>query len=309
MVFICFFLNYLFTFLKNCDIIPITEETKMNASNNSDTRLGYIKKPAHYVHDVHWATELHKHGFWEITVVKKGQSIHYVNGKQHVMNAGDILVMRPSDTHKYEITIGDDYTYLHTDIYATSFELKQVCDAIYPSCYDIMLNKLTADRITLNAETFRYIKSQITKLLYYQNFTDEIKTLSIYKPLLSSVVSAFVEEESLKSSEMPAWITNLIIKMNTPSSLSYTVDELAKSVNYSHSYVARTFKKYMNVTLIEYFTRLKIDYSVNLLKNTKLSMLDISSLLGYSSLSHFIRTFEKYYKCSPALYRKEMLNL
>ena len=50
---------------------------------------------------------------------------------------------------------------------------------------------------------------------------------------------------------------------------------------------------------------LKLSYAAKLLQTTDLIVLDISSKVGYSSLSHFNRVFKATYHLTPSEYRNK----
>ena len=65
------------------------------------------------------------------------------------------------------------------------------------------------------------------------------------------------------------------------------------------------FKSHTGKTLKNYHNELKINYAMELLKNKKMSILKISTTLGYNSLSHFIKLFKSYTSLTPNEYRKQ----
>jgi AraC-like DNA-binding protein len=52
-----------------------------------------------------------------------------------------------------------------------------------------------------------------------------------------------------------------------------------------------------------YLTHLRIEWSKHLLLDDNMSVHDVSSAVGYSSVSHFIHTFTKYTKCTPTQFK------
>ena len=97
--------------------------------------------------------------------------------------------------------------------------------------------------------------------------------------------------------------------MNDPSVLQSSVENLAHIVNFSHGYLCKIFKNYTGERLIDYFTKMKLDYSKTLMYNPQLNLLQISSMIGYDSLSHYIRVFKKFNSMTPQVYRKKVLNM
>lgn len=84
------------------------------------------------------------------------------------------------------------------------------------------------------------------------------------------------------------------------------ISELCDNVGYSQSYLSSLFKKETGLSLLQYVHKLKIEQACNLLYATSLSLSEISNLLAYSSLSHFVNTFHKIMNITPQAYRKSI---
>lgn len=83
-----------------------------------------------------------------------------------------------------------------------------------------------------------------------------------------------------------------------------TVEELATQCFYSPKYFSRIFKEYYGLTITEYIQKKKIEESCRLLKETNLSIAEISHRIGYNDSVRFYRYFKKFYNISPNQYRK-----
>jgi AraC-like DNA-binding protein len=70
------------------------------------------------------------------------------------------------------------------------------------------------------------------------------------------------------------------------------------------SYLCNHFKKETGKTITEYINELKVRESKRLLKNSKLSLIEISTRLGFSSQSYFHIVFKKHTGITPQEFRK-----
>lgn len=88
-------------------------------------------------------------------------------------------------------------------------------------------------------------------------------------------------------------------------SRSITLQLLSDEMNISKVYLCRIFKKYKNVTPIDYFNRLKIERSQELLDQfSSLPLQKISDMLGFNDVYYFSKVFKKIVGISPSAYRK-----
>lgn len=83
---------------------------------------------------------------------------------------------------------------------------------------------------------------------------------------------------------------------------SFTLESMTQSLNISQSHASRTFKKYMNTSIVKYSKELKIKRAQALLKEN-MSITEIGELLGFYDQSHFSRTFKSIVGISPQEYR------
>ena len=81
------------------------------------------------------------------------------------------------------------------------------------------------------------------------------------------------------------------------------VNDIIGLSSYSHSHFIKLFKKYVGKTIIEYVADLRLSYAAKLLSTTDLSVITVSSSVGYDNSSFFAQKFKNKFKVSPAEYR------
>ncbi len=89
--------------------------------------------------------------------------------------------------------------------------------------------------------------------------------------------------------------------------LNYTkIDSLsclAKECNISDAYFRQIFKKQFGITPCTYRNNLRMEKAKQYLEYSDTSISEISELLGFSTVSHFIKQFKSYYNTTPLQYR------
>lgn len=76
-------------------------------------------------------------------------------------------------------------------------------------------------------------------------------------------------------------------------------DELAAHAGVSLRQLERLFRKYLNVSPAEQYLSLRLDRSRNLLRQTTLSVTEIAIVTGFSSSSHFSRSYRARFGQAP----------
>ena len=82
-----------------------------------------------------------------------------------------------------------------------------------------------------------------------------------------------------------------------------TVDKMARDLCRGRSRLSTDFKRETGVNLSQYITEQKIEEGKKLLRYTDKPAVDIAFYLGFSSQSHFSRTFKQYVGVTPNEYR------
>lgn len=83
-----------------------------------------------------------------------------------------------------------------------------------------------------------------------------------------------------------------------------TMEELSNVFFFNKDYIMRTFKKELNLTIIEYINKKRIYNSLDELHNTNDMMLKVALKHGYSSQEYYSELFSKYIGVNPLTYRK-----
>ena len=86
-----------------------------------------------------------------------------------------------------------------------------------------------------------------------------------------------------------------------------SLDEIAKNLHYTPSYIEHSFKKANGIPLMRYVRNLKIEKAKELLVTTSNSVLQISESVGFEDSNYFTAVFKKDVGLSPKDYRNKNL--
>jgi AraC family transcriptional regulator len=78
-----------------------------------------------------------------------------------------------------------------------------------------------------------------------------------------------------------------------------TIRELSRKVAINECYLKKGFKEMFGTTIFDFFQSQRMEHAKYLLYEKRLSVTDVSSLLGYSSISHFSTAFKKHTGLKP----------
>jgi AraC-like DNA-binding protein len=106
-----------------------------------------------------------------------------------------------------------------------------------------------------------------------------------------------------KKSEIKSPVDTIIDLIDENYCDEISLGHLSSVVNLNPSYISRIFKEKTGKNIFEYVNEKRIKKAAHLLKNTNLSVLEISMMVGFNNLSFFNRTFRKLMNTSPREYR------
>ncbi|NRD76968.1 response regulator transcription factor [Bacillus sp. BRMEA1] len=84
-----------------------------------------------------------------------------------------------------------------------------------------------------------------------------------------------------------------------------TLTEVAKQFHFNPSYLSSYFSTHMREGFVEYLNKIRIEQATKLLKEGKVSISEISGMVGYSDHSYFCKVFKKVKGLSPSQYKRK----
>lgn len=118
--------------------------------------------------------------------------------------------------------------------------------------------------------------------------------------IIQNIASAPELQEKHSSTDKAELLKN---KIDSLTDFSVPFDELIKEFYYTKSHIIRVFKKKYGITPYNYLLEHKLDTAKLLLKNTAMSIAEISLRLGFSNAHYFSNFFSNRTGVSPKEYR------
>lgn len=83
-------------------------------------------------------------------------------------------------------------------------------------------------------------------------------------------------------------------------------EDLASYVGLSRRQLQRLFHRYLSCTPSRYYLQIRLQRARQLLRQTGMSLVEISASTGFASSSHFSKSYKEYYGHSPSNERREL---
>ena len=257
----------------------------------------------------------HIHEFWEITYTVSGKLKNLVN--ERAVNCEpftQFLIMKPGDIHEIKPDNGDfspfEAKFYHRDIYVSDEKMHSVCKKLAPDLYEELSAQTEPVCITLRNNILECLEGTLNLFNSVEQCSVSTATLlpSIHTSIVATLLGLYIENKVRRCKQFPKWIEDFFKKLNTEEFLTKSVKDIVAEFSYSHSYICRSFKKYVGKTMMQCINEAKIRYSTILLMDKTTSVLEVALRLNYKSQSAYITAFKAVYSMSPNKWRKENLS-
>ncbi|WP_058306560.1 helix-turn-helix domain-containing protein [Gracilibacillus massiliensis] len=222
----------------------------------------------------------------------EGRSQVKVNDKIHIVEKGDLLIIKPGET--YELYVedgqqsGDFHLYCEGEWIDTRFHQAPTLanitleDTVLDLWHHLIIEGRRPQK-ERNSELTQYLLSALCVSL--ERSLDK-KTSTIYRPYVVTKMMRYIEENATKQ--------------------GFQVQDIANLSNLSVSRCVHIFKEHVHMTIIEYAQSIRISAAINQMKYTTMTLENISHNCGFGSYSYFHRVFKNKFGVSPSSYRKKV---
>ncbi len=244
--------------------------------------------------------ELHYHNYYEFFLTISGKVIQVINGRWQILPEHSLQLIRPHDEHTYIKEQGD---FSFANLTFTKETMHLLLDYIGDSVKEI-LNHDTPPTVLLSEDDFSKIMSKLNELNTVSIEDKKIMTVKM-KFILSEILSFFIDEDAHKEkNQIPLWLSHLTHSLQKSENINMTLSDMSRLTQKSREHISRSFKKYLGLTVSEFMTAQRLNYSANLLLNTNLSAVDICFECGFQNVSWFYRKFKEKFSTTPLQFRR-----
>ena len=260
----------------------------------------------------HFKHEEESHDFWEIVYADKGNIVCTSYGKEILLRHGEMIFHKPDEPHSLA---ADGQS--APNVFVICFE-----------CRSDVMRFFEGRKIRLTKKNVKYVYSIIeeAKKTFDMPFSDpdtkrmkllpsptlggeqliknqlEIMLINIMRSLTETDTGneIFLYKNQLDSKLVDEVIS--ILENNVHSRIS--IDQIWSLISYSRAYIFKEFKQATGKSVMEYLTALKIEKAKQMLRETDMSVKEISESLCFDTPNYFSKTFKKFAMSTPTAYKK-----
>lgn len=252
----------------------------------------------------------HDHEFFEIVYVLSGKCENNIFGSTDTLGQGDLCLMSPSVKHSIWTEDGLIINILIRrstiqNVFSNIFRGSGIISDFFTS--SIYLRDF-ATCLIFRTDGDKYIREQILGM-----FGEQIDADIYSESIISSMLMIFFNKlaRSYKNTAgYPQTVkeqnesVSQIVSMITDDFADITLPDIAEKLGYSVVYCSGYIKKITGCTFSELLKKIRLQKAEDLLKNTALSISEISAVCGYENPENFNRTFRHCYGMPPSVFRE-----
>ncbi len=153
-------------------------------------------------------------------------------------------------------------------------------------------------------EIFHNLKNMDTAKSIMLNIQSElINKESNYQEHILALLLEFITTPDIVPKSLPRWSVQLHEILNDHWNQDFSLDQLSTMLNVHPVTISKKFRSYYGCTLGEYKRKIRVERSIDFIRNRDLSLSEIAHYCGFSDQSHFIRNFKAQTKLLPSFYR------
>ncbi len=267
-----------------------------------------------------WSYPNHRHANFEFLYCAEGEIEQWVNGQAYRLRAGDAMIIKSGLYHRSDNVID------HTVFFDFHFDLElRDIHSIFQMISDPVIRSRPTgghqEQVTRWIESFisefgpviqrassadkssgmlEKLHSSVSMLRMHARFVDLISLLAEY--WLSRTETEFSEMSPVHPSQMKI-AHDAAYWLETNYSSGVRISELADRLNVHRSYVTSCFSKVFGMSPRDYLISVRIREAKRILRETDLTVDEISHRLSFSSPSHLCRSFRSIVGISPQQFR------
>lgn len=142
------------------------------------------------------------------------------------------------------------------------------------------------------------LKKTVQNLLKISNKPQESRTQIVSRA--QSIASPYEKA----TTDLPENILRIINHMEEHLAEDLDLEDYAKKAGMSKFHFCRTFKKYMELSPMQFLAHMRMNRAKIILGCSRRSVSEVADEVGFSDLSNFIKNFKKVVGVTPTNYRK-----
>jgi AraC family L-rhamnose operon regulatory protein RhaS len=264
-------------------------------------------------------------GYYKIIYIKSGPCNFVLNEKEFILTGACVICMNDEDTILFRRVCEEDVSILwfKPNVINSKLSIKVINNPnrrltttehqdIYYLNQFVKEAKVSAKVLslhTMEASGIEYRLQMIGELLVKQDSpTWPCKSRSY----LLEILFCLTRQEEAEEENLPVpfyerdarFAFDVIYYLQSCYNEKITIERLTEQFHTNRTTLLSDFKKATGLSVNQYLVELRLKMAIMLLRDTELSVEEISGRTGFHDISYFSKVFKRRLSCTPSEYRK-----
>lgn len=240
----------------------------------------------------------HDHLRIEINYVKKGNCVLHLENESISFSENEMMIISSNVEHTFEA--GPEGT--------TLIQLEFLPEVFFPFQFEPPRRGREFSLITIFPEENRLIKivNNVRIMRAVQRIVNELNSKNkyyhylvvMYYAELLILIYRHMDEVYLPICSNEALI-NAISYIRHQYQTEITITDVANHSGIGERYLRKLFAQHLNLSPLDYLNQIRVNKSIELLRNTEMSIKEISFACGFNSPQYFSRVFKQQMGMTP----------
>ncbi|MBO6240269.1 MAG: helix-turn-helix domain-containing protein [Butyrivibrio sp.] len=254
---------------------------------------------------------LHTHNYVEFIYMCQGETTHIIDGQRIVLKEGDLLFMNQHARQEIlpagENDIAVNFMIL-PEFFTTAFSMMEQSKS---PLRDFLISCLTKKDMDGNFLYFKVsdipqIQNIMENMIWNMLRTDSLDFQNINQVTIGLLFLNLLKHTESIGVSRSSYDQEIMFRLLSYIDTDYreaSLTKFSKTVGEDPYVLSRIIKKNTESTFKELLQSKRLNKAKELLKNTDISIADISVMVGYDNTSFFHRLFRRNFGCSPRDFR------
>ena len=294
---------------KEIDQQIYTEKKDMIIDSKKLLQKGKLIQVRPHTRFVHFPK--HTHNYIEVIYMCQGRTTHIINGKEVVLEEGDLLLLNQNAVQEI-MPAGKE------DIAVNFIVLPEFLDTAFSMMGDEenQLRDFLVGALSGRDGETSWMYFHVADILPVQNLIENMVWTIFYDSsnkrsctqitmgLLFLQLLNCMDKMETGGSKYDAEITAAVLSYVNEHYKNGTLSELAGQMGYDVYWLSREIRRRTGRTYKELLQEKRMQQAVYMLINSEIPVTDVIESVGYDNTSYFYRKFRERYGVSPKKYRK-----
>lgn len=249
--------------------------------------------------------DLHQHEYFELSLILEGEAEYFIDGEWQTIRPGMAMLYNPyhkhaerqkENTSSHQLHIGISNFMInplqrnHLPNQETIIHLNTYYQQIYDRAW-VIVREINEQKDDYHL----YIKAAIIELmvLLVRQITENDQAID------TSLTKTEKRQRSI--------VENAMKYMEENYSAELTLEQIARELLVSPTYLSRIFKENTSMSVINYLISIRLANAAGKLNSEKVAIKDVAKDVGYQDVYHFSKQFKKHYGVAPSKYLASQL--